>query len=81
MLEVLANLLGVGVDFGSLYQIILRVDDIIEGIYDKFPPEMKERIEQRKLLIQPGLEAITEEEEKWLKEHIDELFKKGNTGG
>jgi hypothetical protein len=34
-------------------------------------------VEQRKEIIQRKAEKITEEEEKWMKEHIDDLFRKG----
>ncbi len=80
VLEVLANLLGIKIDYGALDEMAVRIDDIIDDIYEKFPPEIRERIEQRKLVIQTKLEAITEEDGKWIKEHIDELFKKGGKG-
>jgi hypothetical protein len=54
-----------------------HVDEIVTGIYDKLPPEIRERVEQRREIIQRKAEKITEEEEKWMKEHIDDLFRKG----
>ena len=80
VLEVLTNFLGIEIDYGALGEMAVRMDDVIDSIYEKFPPEIRERIEQRKLVIQPTPEAITEEDEKWIKEHIDELFKKGDEG-
>lgn len=80
VLDVLTNLLGIPVGYDNLEDMSHRMDEVIEGIYEKFPPEMKDRIEQRKLAAQPKTGAISEEEEKWLKDHIDELFKKGETG-
>ncbi|MFH1381867.1 MAG: PAC2 family protein [Chloroflexota bacterium] len=77
VLEAFTGILGVTVDFTSLDEMVSRINDLIEGIYDKFLPEIKERIEQRRLAIQQKPEEITEEEEKWMKEHIDELFRKG----
>jgi len=81
VLEVLTNLLEIEIDYGALDEMAVRIDDIIGGLYEKFPSEIRERIEQRKLVVQPKPEAITEEDEKWIKEHIDELFKKGGQGG
>ena len=69
--------MGISIDNSALAEMSLRVDDIIDGIYEKLPSEIRERIEQRRLVIQPKPEAITEEDGMWIKEHIDELFKKG----
>jgi proteasome assembly chaperone (PAC2) family protein len=80
VLEVLTNLLGVKIDCTILDEMAIQIDAIIDDIYDKLPPEIRQRIEQRKLAIQTKAEAITEDDEKWIKEHIDELFKKGGSG-
>jgi len=77
VLEVLTNFLGVEIDYRALDERTVRIDNIVNGIYEKLPSEIKERIEQRKSVVQPKREVITEEDEKWIKEHIDELFKKG----
>ena len=77
VLEVLTSWLGIGIDYGALDEMAAQIDDIIVGIYDTLPSEVKARIEQRKSMIQPRPEAITEEDKKWLEEHIDELFKRG----
>jgi proteasome assembly chaperone (PAC2) family protein len=77
VLEVLSSLLGIEVDYSAVDEMVLRVDDFIGDNYQKLPSEIKDRIEQRKLFSQPEPEAITEEDEKWMKEHIEELFKKG----
>ena len=58
----------------------VRIDGIIGSIYEKLPLDIRDRIEQRKLVAQTTPEAITEEDKKWIKEHIDELFKKGGEG-
>ncbi len=81
VLEVLTNFLGIEIDYRALDEMTVQIDDIVGGIYEKLPSEVKERIEQRKLVIQPKPEAITKEDEKWIKEHIDELFKKGGWAG
>ena len=80
VLEVLTNILGIKIDYTALDEMAIRIDAIIDGIYEKLPSEIRERIDQRKLVIQTKAGAITEEDEKWIKEHIDELFKKGGSG-
>jgi uncharacterized protein len=80
VLEVLASLLDTRVDCTGLDGITGQVDAVINGLYDKLPPELRERVEQRKQLVPPKSEGITEEEGKWMKEHIDELFR-GKGGG
>jgi len=80
VLEALSSLVGIEIDYGSLDEMTAQMDEVINGIFDKFPPEIRERIEQRKSIVQAKPETITEEEAKWIKEHIDELFKKGGRG-
>ena len=80
VLEILTKLLGIEIGYGTLDEMVVQIDDIIGGIYERFPPEMRERIEQRKYIIQAKPETITEDDGKWIKEHIDELFKKGGRG-
>jgi hypothetical protein len=78
VVELLGKILGTDVDFSHLDEIAGQVDGIISGIYDNLPAEIRERVEHRKDIMQRKAEAITAEEEKWMKEHIDELFKQGD---
>jgi len=78
VLELMCTILGNEVDYSSLDQMAIQVDEIVAGIYDKLPPEIRERTERRKEALQKRAEKITEEEEEWMKDHIDELFKKGD---
>jgi len=80
VVEVITSILGTRIDLSALDNMAVQVESIIENIYQKFPQEIRERIEQRKFVIQRKPETITEEDEKWIKEHIDELFKKGGKG-
>lgn len=75
ILEVFGRILGIDVNFSPLEQMTGQVDEIISNIYEKLPSEIKEKIEQRKLYQTPKKETITEEDEMWLKEHLDELFR------
>jgi TRAP-type C4-dicarboxylate transport system substrate-binding protein len=54
----------------------VQMETVVENVYQQFPPEIRERLEQRKLVTQTKQEAITEEDEQWFKEHIDEFFNK-----
>jgi uncharacterized protein len=76
VLEVLSRLLKVEVDYQQMDELTLEIDDIIHGIYDKLPPDIREKIEQRKHIGIPEEEAITKEDEVWLKGHLDDLFKR-----
>ena len=80
VLEVLARLLGIEMDYAPLDEMAAQMDEIVKDIYEKLPARVREGIEQRKQAIQRRAEAITEEDEKWIKEHIHELFDKGGRG-
>lgn len=81
VLEVFTQILGVGIDFGVLDYMTAQIDEVIEKIYEKFPPGVREKYDQRKLVTQTQPEAITEEDAKWIKGHIDELFRGGDKEG
>ena len=80
VLEVLTTILGVSIDLGALDDMTNQMEDVISNVYQQFPQEVKERIEQRKLAVQSTPGTITVEDERWLKEHIDEFFKRGDRG-
>jgi proteasome assembly chaperone (PAC2) family protein len=80
VLEILASFLSIEIDYGALDKMSAQIDDLIEGIYEEFSSDIRERLDQRKSIAQAKPETITEEDEKWIKEHIDELFKKGDSG-
>jgi proteasome assembly chaperone (PAC2) family protein len=80
VLEVFTKILGVDIDYDTIDQMVVQVDEVVNGIYEKLPPEIRERVEQRRGIFQPKAEAISEEDEKWIKEHIDDLFRKGGRG-
>ena len=81
VLEVFAQILGVSIDFSALDYMTAQIEEIIEKIYQKFPPGVKEKYDQRKLVTQAKPKPISEEDAKWIKGHIDELFKKGGREG
>ncbi len=75
VLEVLAAILGISVDMTAFDDMIDQMEDLIANVLRQFPREIRERVEQRKQEAQP--EVITEEDEEWIKEHIDDFFQGG----
>jgi hypothetical protein len=82
VLEVFAELLGIRIDSAVLDGMIAQTEEVIHRIYEGFPPETRERYDERKFVAQAKPQGITEEDARWIKEHIDGLFKKeGEHGG
>ncbi len=81
VLEVMGHLTGVRIDYTAVDEMIGRLDGVIDNVVEQFSPEIKERIAQRKTALQAKPETITQEDEKWIKDHLDELFKPGGSGG
>jgi proteasome assembly chaperone (PAC2) family protein len=73
VLEVLATILGVSIDITALDEMAVQMQGVIANVFRQFPNEVRERIEQRKQAAQPG--PITEDDEKWIKDHIDDFFR------
>jgi len=59
VLEVFAEILGIGIDLSFLDKTEGKIEEIIESIYAKFPPEMKEEYDQRKFVAQTKPGTIT----------------------
>jgi proteasome assembly chaperone (PAC2) family protein len=74
VLEVFAEVLGIGIDLSFLDKTEGQIEEIIESIYAKFPPEMKEEYDQRKFVAQTKSGTITIQAQIY----IDERFKKGS---
>jgi len=77
VLEVFAEILGIRIDLSFLNKMGEKIEEMIEGIYSKFPPEMKEEYDQRKVIAQPEPGPITIQAQIY----IDEHFKKGGEEG
>ncbi len=78
VLEAMTSLLGITIDYGNLDIMATRVEELIDNIYGHFPPDIKSRLEQRQAIARAEPGGITEEDQKWIKEHIDEFFKRGD---
>ncbi len=77
VLEVFSEILEISLDLSFLDKIEKQVEEMIEGFYEKFPSEMKEEYDQRKMMLQtkPGTVTIQAQI------YIDDRFKKGGEGG
>ena len=76
VLEVFAHVVGTEIDAGLLDYAIRQIETIIERGYERFPPEIKERYEQRKSIAREPSSPITDKEAQWIINHIEELFSK-----
>lgn len=81
VLEVCADILGIRIDFAVLDRMIAQTEEVIHRIYEGFPPEIRERYDERKFVAQAKPQGITEEDARWIKEHINGLFKEGGEHG
>ena len=77
VLEVFAEILGIGIDLSSLDKMETRIGEIIEGFYEKFPLELKEEYDQRKSLARAEPGKITIQAQIY----VDDRFKKGGDEG
>ena len=81
VLEVLAKTLDVQIDLSQLDNLATRVEksieEFLETIYstEGIPSNIRDEIERLKLTTEAEPGPITEEEQKKIMEHIDELFK------
>jgi proteasome assembly chaperone (PAC2) family protein len=80
VVEVLSSILGLNVDPHVLDSMISQMETVISNVYQQFPQDIRDRLEQRKQVTSKQQPIITEEDRQWLKEHIDEFFKKGDKG-
>jgi proteasome assembly chaperone (PAC2) family protein len=87
VLEVLVDVLGLPLDFTGLDKLVSQVEKAIANLetqfYQQTPPEMAERIrEWIESFKQEPTEAsgISDEEAKWLKDHVEDLFGMGGEG-
>lgn len=78
VLEVLSRLLEVEVDYAPLDRMAERIDAVIESMYESLPSDVLERIEQRRSALEGMVDIISDDDARWIGEHIDDLFKKGH---
>lgn len=76
VLEVFGEILGIDLDLQFMDGMERKVDEIIEGFYSKFPPDMKKEYDKRKSIAMERGRTITIQAQIY----IDEKFKKGSDG-
>jgi proteasome assembly chaperone (PAC2) family protein len=78
VVKTLTSILGIKCEPSKLVEMVGRLQPNIENFYTKLPEDLVDRLEHRRETIAAEAESvITSEDEKWLKDHIDELFSKG----
>ncbi|MGI2335177.1 MAG: PAC2 family protein [Dehalogenimonas sp.] len=82
VLQVLGGLLDFRLDYTELDEMRRQSDEMIDQFFSHFPEEFKEKLAQRQQAIveTEGGELITEDDKKWLEDHIEDLFKPGGRG-
>jgi proteasome assembly chaperone (PAC2) family protein len=84
VLEVITGILGLKVDLSAMEElgqkIEQQIEDFLESLYntEAIPPEVRDEIEKLRYIEPTKLGPITEEEQKKIMEHIDELFDQGD---
>lgn len=84
VLELLTKILGIDLDLSRVDELAKTVENNIEQILEALysaegvPPEVADEIERLRDSEQTELGPITEEEQKKIMEHIDELFDQGD---
>ncbi len=81
VIDVLSNILNLNINPHVLDDMILQMETVISNVYQQFPQDIRDRLEQRKQATESRKQTIiTEDDQQWLKEHIDDFFKKGDKG-
>jgi hypothetical protein len=81
VIEVFAKILGIEIDLSRLDELARRVEKSVEQFLETLysaeavPPQVKDEIERLKYARKEEPGPITDEEQKRIMEHIDELFK------
>ncbi|MDD5289495.1 MAG: PAC2 family protein [Dehalococcoidales bacterium] len=76
VMKTLSKIIGINLAPDILDEMIIKMEAVVNNIYQQFPQDIRERLEQRKRATQTKRETISEEDEQWFKEHINEFFKK-----
>ena len=80
VLEVLAALLGVTIDYRPVDEMTEQMANVVGNVFQQFPENVRQRIEQRRKALDALPGEITEDDERWLKDHIDDFFRQGEKG-
>jgi proteasome assembly chaperone (PAC2) family protein len=87
VIEVWADIFNIRIDISQLDALARKVeetiDEFLESLYktQAIPPKLRDEIERLRLTEPTDMGPITEEEQKTIMEHIDELFQEGGWKG
>ena len=57
-----------------------QMESVIANVFRQFPQEVRDKIDQRKQTMQAQPGTITEDDQTWIREHIDDFFRQGDKG-
>lgn len=77
VIEVFSEILGIKINYGFLERMEEQIDGLIESLYQKFPPEIKEEYDKRKAVPSSQTAPITLHAQIY----VDEQLKKGGEEG
>ncbi|MEN8614627.1 PAC2 family protein [Dehalogenimonas sp. THU2] len=81
VLEVISGFLDLKIDYAEIETMRRQMSEMIDQFFNQFPDHIKEKLSQRRQVVEAeGGEAITDEDKQWMEEHIEDLFRPG-TGG
>jgi len=77
VLEILTKNLGIRIELKGIEDMVEQAERRIEDFYQRLPSEVREQLDRLKYGTYAEPRLITEDDQKRIMEHIDELFKKG----
>jgi len=82
VLELISRLYDIKLDYTELDEMRRQMGDIVEQFFNQFPDEVREKISQRAQARAEaeGGEIITEEDKRWMADHIEDLFRPAEGG-
>ena len=84
VLEVLAAALGMWIDMERIDRMAQDSENELTGLYNKLPPEIKERLDRLKhntVAAPESTEAITDEDKRKILDEVDKFFRREGGGG
>jgi uncharacterized protein len=83
VLDLISRFYDMTIDFGELDDMRRQMSDMVDQFFSQFPDELKDKISQRAQVRAESEEgeAITDEDKKWMAEHVEDLFRPAEGGG
>ena len=79
VIEVISKMLELNIAPDILDELSGQMDGVITNVYQQFPQDIRDRLEQRKEAA-VKTDTISDEDKQWLSDHIDDFFKKEDKG-